>query len=162
MKSNVVQLRTGDEARTDGYIRLEHLSPTPAMGAGQHLISSVRVVQHLDVLESWVREEVGCINPARVKVLTAIGRSMLPTIQDRDLVFVDIEHRYFDAPGIYVIDVAGRLLVKKVMIQADGTVVIRSDNTDEFPDEERYPLSQAADTITVCGKVLAWWTLRKA
>lgn len=145
----------------DGYVRLEHLSPTPQMGAGAVVEEPVHVVRHLDVLEAWIREEVGSTNPDRVKVLTAVGRSMVPTIQDRDLVFVDVGHRHFDAPGIYVIDVAGRLLLKKVMMQADGTVIIRSDNTTEFPDEERYPLAHATDTITVCGKVMAWWTLRK-
>ncbi|MDY0072963.1 MAG: S24 family peptidase [Thauera sp.] len=144
-----------------GYVRLEHLSPTPQMGAGATLDEPMHIVRHLDVLEAWIREEIGSTNPARIKVLTAVGRSMAPTIQDRDLVFVDVSHRHFDAPGIFVIDIAGRLLLKKVMMQADGTVIIRSDNTAEFPDEERYPLTHASETITVCGKVLAWWTLKK-
>lgn len=150
-----------DDSPADGYVRLEHLSATPQMGAGAVVEEPVHVVRHLDVLEAWIREEVGSANPDRIKVLTAVGRSMVPTIQDRDLVFVDVGHRHFDAPGIYVIDVAGRLLLKKVMMLADGTVIIRSDNTAEFPDEERYPLAHAADAITVCGKVMAWWTLRK-
>lgn len=150
-----------DQTPGDGYVRLEHLSPTPQMGAGAVVEEPVHVVRHLDVLETWIREEVGSANPDRIKVLTAVGRSMVPTIQDRDLVFVDIGHRHFDAPGIYVIDIAGRLLLKKVMMQADGTVIIRSDNTAEFPDEERYPIDHATETITVCGKVMAWWTLRK-
>lgn len=150
-----------EQTPADGYVRLEHLSPTPQMGAGALMDEPAHVVRHLDVLEEWIREEVGSANPGRIKVLTAVGRSMVPTIQDRDLVFVDVGHRHFDVPGIYVIDVAGRLLLKKVMMQADGTVIIRSDNTVDFPDEERYPLALAADTITVCGKVMAWWTLRK-
>lgn len=33
-------------------------------------------------------------------------------------------------------------------------VIIRSDNTTEFPDEERYPLAHAAEAITVCVKVM--------
>lgn len=150
-----------EEPHSDGYVRLEHLSPSPHMDAGAGVERPVHVVRHLEVLEAWVREELGSANPDRVKVLTAVGRSMAPTIQDRDLVFVDVGYSHFDAPGIYVIGVAGRLLLKKVMMRADGTVVIRSDNTAEFPDEERYPIDQAAELITVCGKVLAWWTLRK-
>lgn len=159
---SVVKSRAKDDEREDGFVRLEHLSPRPTMGQGAAVTEPVRIVQYLDVAESWVREEIGSVTPARVKVLTAVGRSMLPTIQDRDLVFVDLEHRHFDAPGIYVIDVAGRFLLKKVMMLADGTVVIRSDNTEEFPDEERYPLDQAGEIVTICGKVLGWWTLRKS
>lgn len=164
MKSNVVKIRERREsldAAEPGYVRLEHLSAQPRMGMGATVTEPVHLVRHLDVLEGWLRDEVGSIDPRRVKVLTAVGRSMLPTIKDRDLVFVDVAHRHFDAPGIYVIDVAGRLLLKKVMIKADGTLVIRSDNTAEFPDEETYRIDEATNDVTLCGKVLAWWTLRK-
>jgi phage repressor protein C with HTH and peptisase S24 domain len=144
-----------------GYIRLEHLSASPSMGVGTMTDEPVHVVRHIDVLERWVREEIGSTDPKRIKILTAVGRSMQPTINDRDLVFIDITCCHIDAPGIYVIDVAGRLLLKKAMIQSDGTLILRSDNIEEYPDEERYQLAQAAETITVCGKVMAWWTLRK-
>lgn len=145
----------------EGYVRLQHLSPRPTMGSGAVLDEPVHVVRHLDVLERWLMEEVGSCNYSKVKVLTAVGRSMMPTINDKDLVFVDISQRGVDAPGIYVVDVAGRLLLKKAMIKANGTLVLRSDNATEYPDEEIYDLGSYADEITVCGKVLAWWTLRK-
>lgn len=161
MKSNVIRIRDSGDRAEAGYVRLEHLSVQPRMGMGATVTEPVHLVRHLDVLEGWLRDEVGSIDARRVKVLTAVGRSMLPTIKDRDLVFVDVAHRHFDAPGIYVLDVAGRLLLKKVMIKADGTLVIRSDNTAEFPDEETYRLDEAANDVTLCGKVLAWWTLRK-
>jgi len=145
-----------------GYIRLEHLSPEPSMGRGLAMTEPVQIVQYLDVLEQWVRQEVGTTNPARIKVLTGNGNSMAPTIKDKDLVFVDVECRTIETAGIYVLDVAGRLILKKAMILANGTLVIRSDNVAEYPDEERYDLRHAGDAITVCGKVLAWWTLGKA
>ena len=145
----------------EGYIRLEHLSAQPSMGHGAVVDELEQVVQHLDVLERWVREEVGSVDAQRVKVLTAKGRSMWPAINHRDLVFVDVAQRAIDAPGIYVVDVAGRLLLKKALILANGTLILRSENQVEFPDEERYDLAKEGDTITICGKVLAWWSLRK-
>lgn len=144
-----------------GYVRLEHLSPTPSMGRGREVNAPVQLVQHLDVLEQWVREKVGSVNPSRIKVLTGSGNSMSPTINDGDLVFVDVECRSIEAAGIYVLDVAGRLILKKAMILSSGTLIIRSDNIDEYPDEERYDLRHIAEAITVCGKVMAWWSLRK-
>lgn len=144
-----------------GHIRLEHLSPRPSMGRGAVTSEPAQIVQYLDVLEQWVRQHVGSTNPSRIKVLTADGNSMAPTIQDRDLVFIDVECQAIERAGIYVLDVAGRLILKKAMILADGTLIIRSDNVAEYPDEERYDLQRATNTITVCGKVLAWWTLRK-
>lgn len=144
----------------DGYVRLEHLSPRPAMGDGG-LVDMVHVVRHLDVLEQWVRQKVGTTNPNRIKVLTGNGNSMEPTIQDQDLVFVDVGQQSIEVAGIYVIDVAGRLLLKKALILSDGTLILRSDNTEEYPDEERHNLAKTADTIHVAGRVLAWWTLRR-
>lgn len=144
-----------------GYVRLEHLSPTPSMGYGREMDGPLQLVQHLDVLEQWVRENVGSVNPSRIKILTGSGNSMAPTIHDGDLVFVDVACRSIEAAGIYVLDVAGRLILKKAMILSNGTLIIRSDNVDEYPDEERYDLRHVADAITVCGKVLAWWALRK-
>lgn len=167
---DVMQLKDGDEQYPpsvrskpeSGYIRLEHLSPTPSMGAGMAVSEPVQIVQYLDVLEQWVRQEVGTTNPSRIKVLTGNGNSMAPTIKDKDLVFVDVDCRSIETAGIYVLDVAGRLILKKAMILGSGTLVIRSDNVAEYPDEERYDLRHADDAITVCGKVLAWWTLGKA
>ena len=131
------------------------------MGDGTVVDEPVQVVRRLDVWEQWLRQKVGSANPERIRVLTAKGRSMLPTIQDQDLVFVDVWQREIREPGIYVIDVAGRLLLKKALIQSTGTLILRSDNVDEYPDEERHDLKKAADTISVAGRVLAWWTLRR-
>lgn len=144
----------------EGYVRLEHLPYQPSMGKGLAHDGDA-IVQHMDVLGSFVKQKIGTTNPDRIKLLTGIGQSMVPTIQDQDIVFVDIEQRWIDAPGIYVIDVGGLLLLKKALILSSGTLVLRSDNTDEYPDEERFDLAKVGDLITVCGKVLAWWTLRK-
>jgi len=53
------------------------------------------------------------------------------------------------------------LELKKALILTDGTLILRSDNTADYPDEERHDLARAADTICVAGRVLAWWTLRR-
>ncbi|WP_313080512.1 helix-turn-helix transcriptional regulator [Pulveribacter sp.] len=150
-----------DDAVAYGYVRLENLSPEPAMGDGAVLDEPIQVVRQLDVWEQWLRQKVGSANPERIRVLTARGRSMLPTIQDQDLVFVDVWQREIREPGIYVVDVAGRLLLKKALIQSTGTLILRSDNVEEYPDEERHDLEKVADTINVAGRVLAWWTLRR-
>lgn len=155
---NVVQV--SDDTPPPGYVRLEHLSPRPSMGPGTHVDEPVQIVRHLDVLETWVRKKIGTTNPERIKILTGNGHSMKPTIQDEDLVFVDMGQRSIDAPGIYVIDVYSRLLLKKALIQSDGTLILRSDNVDDYPDEERIDLRKASECINVAGRVLAWWTMR--
>lgn len=150
-----------DIPQEPGYVRLQHLSPRPSMGPGNALSEPMQVVRHLDVLESWVRQKVGSTSYDRIKILTGCGHSMKPTIQDQDLIFVDIGYRTIDIPGIYVIDVYGRFLLKRALILSDGTLVLRSDNIEEFPDEERIDLRKASDTVNIAGKVQSWWTLKQ-
>lgn len=155
---NVIQVI--DDTPPPGYVRLQHLSVRPSMGPGSHMDEAVQIVRHLDVLESWVRKKIGTVNPERIKIMTGNGHSMKPTIQDEDLVFVDMGQRTIDAQGIYVIDVYNRLLLKKALILSDGTLVLRSDNTEDYPDEERIDLRKASECINIAGKVLAWWTMK--
>ncbi|UBB19517.1 S24 family peptidase [Comamonas odontotermitis] len=150
---------TRDEPQED-FVRIQHLSPRPSMGSGNEVEEPVSIVQYLDVLRSWLISELGTANPDRVKILTAIGRSNHPTIPDKSLVFVDTGHRFIDAPAFYVLDVAGRFLLKKALIRADGSLELRSDNREEYPDSEIYKLSEAQDTLNISGKVLGWWSLR--
>lgn len=149
------------EAPPEGYVRLQHLSPRPSMGAGCEIIEPVHVVQHLDVLESWVMQKVGCSDYRRIKILTGCGQSMQPTIQDQDLVFVDTAQRFIDIPGIYVLDVCGRLLLKRALILSSGTLVLKSDNSTDFPDEEHIDLKTAGDSVNIAGRVKGWWTFGK-
>lgn len=149
------------EAPIDGYIRLQHLSPQPSMGEGAEVCDPVHIVQHLDVLESWVLQKIGCTDPRRVKILTGCGQSMRPTINDQDLVFVDTAQNIIEVPGIYVLDVCGRLLLKRVLILSTGVLILKSDNSEEFPDEERIDFKTAGDTIHVAGRVKGWWTLKQ-
>lgn len=144
-----------------GYVRLQHLSPKPSMGHGAVLTEPVHVVQHLDVLESWVMQKVGSTDYSRIKILTGCGQSMQPTIQDQDLVFVDTAQRFIDMPGIYVLDVCGRLLLKRALILSTGTLVLKSDNNKEFPDEEHIDLKTAGDSVNIAGRVKGWWTLKQ-
>jgi len=155
---NVIQVI--DDTPPPGYVRLQHLSVRPSMGPGSHMDEAVQIVRHLDVLESWVRKKIGTVNPERIKIMTGNGHSMKPTIQDEDLVFVDMGQRTIDAQGIYVIDVYSRLLLKKALILSDGTLVLRSDNIVDYPDEERIDLRKASECINIAGKVLAWWTMK--
>lgn len=149
------------EQPLEGYVRLQHLSPRPSMGAGVELYEPVHVVQHLDVLESWVMQKVGTTDYQRIKILTGCGQSMRPTINDQDLVFVDTSQRSIEMPGIYVLDVCGRLLLKRALILSSGILVLKSDNSADFPDEEQIDLRKAADTVNVVGRVKGWWTLNQ-
>lgn len=142
------------------YVRLEHLYHRPVLSSPS-IPDDKFFVHHLDVHKSFLEEKFGNGNTTRIKLLTAVGQSMMPAINDQDLVLIDTEHTWIDAPGYYVIDTGGLLILKKALIQANQTLILKSENSAEFPDEEQYDLETVAASITIRGKALAWWTLKR-
>jgi phage repressor protein C with HTH and peptisase S24 domain len=96
----------------------------------------------------WLRR-IG-INPRFARTMFAHGDSMEPTISDGDLMLIDESvHRIVDQ-GIYVVVYDGLVLVKRVQIQRDGGVVLKSDNPRYDP--EAVPADEVTD-IRVAGRV---------
>lgn len=128
------------------------------MVKGKNMINDYHIsLEHLSrEAENWVRSVIGIQDTKDVIIMPCMADNMMPSIQRLDLVFIDVMHRHIDSPGIYLFDVGNNnYLLKRVMIQADGTLIIRSDNTDDFPDEERYGSLSGEPRINVCGKYIA-------
>jgi phage repressor protein C with HTH and peptisase S24 domain len=76
--------------------------------------------------EDWLRKKG--INPHTAHVLTAVGDSMEPTIRDGDLLLVDRAIDRVRDLGLYVVTWGGFVMVKRVELRRDGTLVLKSDN----------------------------------
>jgi phage repressor protein C with HTH and peptisase S24 domain len=114
---------------------------TPVPPAGAEFIA---------LRNDWVRSVLG-IDPDRLRVETAVGESMLPGIQHGDLLFVDTSESKFGAFGVYVLEIGGERLVKRVQPKLDGSLTLISDNTT-YETEHLLP-AQAGD-VHVIGRVL--------
>ncbi len=60
---------------------------------------------------------------------------MEPTIRDGDLLLIDRSIDRIVDNGIYVVVVAGMVVVKRLQTRVDGSVVLRSDNRERYDDE---------------------------
>jgi phage repressor protein C with HTH and peptisase S24 domain len=74
------------------------------------------------------------VNPRRAEVLIAVGDSMEPTIRDGDLLLIDRSFERVRDEGIYVLVLAGMVLVKRIQTRRDGSAILKSDN-DRYEDE---------------------------
>jgi hypothetical protein len=90
------------------------------------------------------------INPRFARAIFARGDSMEPTINDGDLLLVDESIDHVLDHGIYVVVYQGMVLVKRVQLRRDGTLVLKSDNKNY--DEEEVPPAEVAD-IHIAGRV---------
>ena len=74
---------------------------------------------------AWLRQKSNNIKALRI--LTARGTSMAPTIQDGDNLLIDTSVNRIEDDSIYVILIADQLRVKRVQLRATGGITLLSD-----------------------------------
>lgn len=142
-----------DALPAEGYARLPMLAEAAA-GHGRY--PAQEVVQHIDVLESYVRQRLHA-NPSTLKVLTARGSSMTGVIEDGDIMFVQPTNEFTD-DGIYILTLDDLIRVKRLSVSiASGHVLIES-NDGRKPEE--LPLKEVPHRLHIQGRVLGAWSLR--
>lgn len=98
--------------------------------------------------EPWLR--MMGLTPGRVHILWAVGDSMVPTIANGDMMLVDkVIDRVID-DGIYVVVVGGGVVVKRIQLRHNGSVVLKSDN--QLYDEQTIPPDEVS-SLVVEGRV---------
>lgn len=83
--------------------------------------------------------------------IEASGDSMEPTFSGGDLLLVDTSASLPRNGGVYVLDVNGNLLVKRIQFRLDGTIAVKSDNAKY--ETEIVPASEAAN-LCIVGQVI--------
>ena len=88
--------------------------------------------------------------PENIKIIKAIGESMMPTIHTDDIVWIDISVKTPTSDGLYILCVGSDLLIRRIQINPfDNTAMIRADNAAYAP----IPHNNYRD-IKVAGKVI--------
>jgi phage repressor protein C with HTH and peptisase S24 domain len=121
-----------------------------AAAAGPETPLPPTAVEFIALRHEWVRSTFG-IDPDRLLIETAVGESMLPGIQNGDLLLIDATESRFRNFGVYVLEIAGERLVKRVQPKLEGSLALISDNPAY--ETEYIPPAQATD-IHVVGRVL--------
>jgi phage repressor protein C with HTH and peptisase S24 domain len=123
-----------------------------AAAAGPEAPTPPQPVEFIAFRRDWVRGNLG-IEPDQLLVETAFGESMEPNIQSGDLLLVDATDNRLHSFGVYVVEIAGDRLVKRVQPRFDGSLTLISDNPAY--EAEHVPPDQA-NKVRILGKVV--WT----
>ena len=132
-----------------GYVFLPLVEARAAAGSHGGL-SSDNIVDFIAFSEGYVRQTLHR-NPQNLALLTASGDSMDPTIRDGDLLLVDTSARRIEGSRIYVLAIGGALMVKRIQLRLDGSVVVKSDNA--VYESEVVPADQTS-ALKVIGEVI--------
>ena len=88
---------------------------------------TAQVVDHLAFSEDFLRRDLN-IDADRLLLVVAIGDSMQPTVEDGDLLVVDVTQRAPVGDTLYVCNFDGILFVRRLSLGTDGSVQLRTDN----------------------------------
>lgn len=125
------------------------------MGKGVALLESDSVVERITVTKPWVQAHVPSgTKPQNLRIITAYGDSMEPTLNNGDFVLVDTALDSLDRDGVYVLmePVKGELFVKRVS-RTDKGPFVTSDNP-------KAPPFGSPEGLKVVGKVVYAWNGR--
>lgn len=123
-----------------------------AAAAGPESPTPPRGTEYIALRHDWVRSVLG-IEPDNLLVEIAIGESMQPSIRNGDMLLIDSTDSQFHSFGVYVLEVAGERLVKRVQRKLDGSLTLISDNA-AYESEHIAP--ERSGDVRVVGRVL--WT----
>ncbi len=105
-------------AGANGSIVIGEAEVTP-ITLGRKLIQNILKVSNIDNL----------------KVFSASGDSMEPTIYDSDEVLVDIGRKDYINGGVFIIEKLGDWYIKRLRLKFDGSLEIISDNKEKYEAE---------------------------
>lgn len=129
--SRVVSLPA--DALAGGMVPVPLLDVRPSAGPGALVEHANGVGSEIIAFrEDWLRR-MG-VSPRHARLMVCSGDSMHDTISDGDLMVVDVGVREIVDSGIYVLVYAGLVIVKRIQILRDRSVVLKSDNPRYEPE----------------------------
>ena len=123
-----------------------HVSAGHGPMAGNH-----EIADFMTVSREWLARYVSA--NAHVVVIEARGDSMEPTVGDGDLLFVEmsIDKNSVAAGGIFVINVGGLIMIRRLQVMLNGDLRVSSDNRVYEP--ETIPAAERDEKVAVHGRV---------
>lgn len=107
------------------FVMVPRYDVSASAGGGQ-IIHSEQIVDHLAFRDGWV-SRMG-LNRGKLALISVTGDSMSPSLQNNDLVLIDLRVKSLGSDDIYAIQHRGHLLIKRIQIKMDGTIIVISDN----------------------------------
>ncbi|MGH7935371.1 MAG: XRE family transcriptional regulator [Candidatus Binataceae bacterium] len=114
---------------------------------GRDAIQNQQIVDFINFRSDWI-QRVFNVDPRSLALVEAIGDSMSPTVDEGDLVLIDLRENRFKSDGLYVLRSGGDLSIKRLQCRPDGSLMIRSDNSAYEPQRV------AQDDIVILGRVV--------
>lgn len=129
-------------------VKIDILDVSACCGNGAENFTENVIGQQMMTLPA-LRELTQAV-PENIKIIKAIGESMIPTIYPNDVVWIDISVKTPTSDGLYVLCVGSDLMIKRIQINPfDNSATVKSDNPQYAPFT-----SQNFQEVSVIGRVI--------
>lgn len=137
--------------RDTGLVSLPRYDIEASAGHGA-LARDHAVFDYLTVPREWLSRYVSA--KAQVVVIEARGDSMEPTVRHGDLLIVEmaVDNDTVAAGGVFILSVAGMIMIKRLQIMLNSDLKILSDNTAY--ESETVPADERDDKVIIHGRVV--------
>ena len=119
-------------------------------GYGTINFEQVPQIKKLLVSKEWFNHHFPYFKPGNVKVITALGDSMTPDINDGDAVFIDVSDKSYIRDGVYAVLIDSELYIKRVQ-KTPRKLTFISTNPAYSPFEIR---DGDPETVRFIGRVI--------
>lgn len=133
----------------EDYILVPRYEVRASAGGGA-MVHSEQIVDYLSFKAEWVRNSLGA-SARDLALINVKGDSMEPTLSNEDLILVDLRAHQVEDNAIYVLQLDGALLVKRLQRMFDSSVIVSSDNAIYKPETIR---GDAVKDLNVIGRVV--------
>lgn len=146
-RQSIPAVPTPEEA--ENLIYLPEYNPRASAGPGATVPEEEVTVRDIGFRDTFLRD-LG-VAADQCSLIRASGDSMLPTIPDGALLLLDHSQINISTGGIFVLNVADKLLVKRISRRLDGMIDVISDNA-KYPPEAIGP--DRMDDLRIVGRVV--------
>jgi phage repressor protein C with HTH and peptisase S24 domain len=131
------------------FVAIQYAAARPSMGGGAVVEAEDRPGRDFHFRRAWIRDRLKAA-PSMLRVMAVQGDSMMPSLNEGDVILVDMNQRNPAPPGIFVLHDGMGLVAKRlehVPMSDPPRVRIISDNP-------RYsPYECTVDEVNIIGRV---------
>ena len=121
---------TGEECLTLQHV---HLNPSCGRGTSVYYDADITPVK---LGTQMIKNILNVSRPENLKIFKACGDSMFPTIEDGDILLVDIGRNDFNNGGVFLLTINNDWFIKRLRLKITGELEIISENTKKYGEPE--------------------------
>jgi len=146
---NAVEVLPPLDGSPDDRVEVYAYDVQASAGPGGYVDDYPEIADRLTFPRGYLRT-ITSAKPQNLAIIGVKGDSMVPTLQDDDVVLIDMSKTSLGYDGLFVLNIDGTIHVKRIARGSrKGMVSIISDNKARYPEKER----DVAD-VHVIGKVI--------